>query len=303
MNEQVLHPKSEHHGNRIDVYLANLELGLTRSAIKALITKGNIFLNGERVTKAGVLISSGDTISIKQPIISTEDNIEPQDIPLDIVYQDNDIAVINKPQGMTTHPGAGNSRDTLANALLFHFDKLSTINGVFRPGIVHRLDKDTSGLLIIAKNDASHAKIAADLKAHKIGRYYTALLQDRLGEDSGEIATEIGRNPKDRKKMAVVERGRGSLTSFKVLQRYEQFTLVEFQLYTGRTHQIRVHAKHIQHPVVGDKLYGSKKQYNLKGQLLHASKLEFNHPLSGHFLSFTSELPRDFSDFLAKLKK
>ena len=287
---------------RIDIYIASQQLELTRSAVKGLIEKGSVFHNGVQASKAGLLVSDGDVIGLVG--LSKEQNkVLPQDLPIDIIYQDNDLAVVNKAQGMVVHPAAGNFHNTLANALLFHFSNLSDINGELRPGIVHRLDKDTSGLLLIAKNNQSHLSLASQFKARSVERYYTALLQGNLKEDGGEIVTEIGRNPKDRKKMVVTKSGKQAITTWKVLERFPQFCLVEFKLYTGRTHQIRVQAQYLGHPVVGDKVYGGRKRGKLEGQLLHASKLVFTHPTTQERVGFTSSLPSYFADFLAKLPK
>ncbi|MGI6213813.1 MAG: RluA family pseudouridine synthase [Christensenellales bacterium] len=302
MNERILYPEEKYSGARIDTFLSEQSLGLTRSGIKNLIEKGQVLLNGKAVKKAGAQLKAGDTVSVLLPEQEPR-KVLPQNIPIEIIYQDEDLAVINKAQGMVTHPAAGNYQNTLVNALLYHIKELSSLNGELRPGIVHRLDKDTSGLLIIAKNNTAHIRLAAQIKARSAGRYYTALLHGRLKEDEGEIKTEIGRSPKDRKKMAVVEEGREAVTSFKVLQRFDKFTLAEFKLQTGRTHQIRVHAKYIGHPVAGDRAYGPREHYNLRGQLLHAGKIEFTHPATGERMSFTSDLPPYFAEFLAKLRK
>jgi len=301
MDELILHAKCV-APTRIDNFIASQQLGLTRSGVKSLIEKGSVFHNGLQVKKAGLSVANGDIISIKG-YQKEQPQILPQDLPLDIVYQDDDIAIINKAQGMVVHPAAGNYQNTLVNALLFHFKELSDINGKLRPGIVHRLDKDTSGLLLIAKNNPSHLHLAAQFKEHSVERYYTALLQGNLKEDKGEIVAEIGRNPKDRKKMGVVEGGRQAITSWSVIERFAQYCLVKFKLYTGRTHQIRVHAQHLGHPVAGDKVYGGKSKDNLKGQLLHADKLAFTHPTIQERLCFTAPLPSYFADFLSKLSK
>ncbi len=228
----------------------------------------------------------------------------PEDIPLDIVYQDNDVAVINKPQGMVVHAGNGNKSSTLVNALLYHLDNLSGINGVIRPGIVHRIDKNTSGLLVVAKNDAAHVKLAEQLADKSCRRIYYALLEGVVKDDFGVIDTFIGRNPKDRKKMSVTSYGRRAITEYRVIERYNGYTLCEFSLKTGRTHQIRVHCKHIGHPIVGDPEYGYKSnKFGLNGQLLHAGKLEFIHPTTGKKVCFEAPLPEYFVKTLKILKK
>ena len=232
---------------------------------------------------------------------------KPEEIPIEIVYEDADIAVVNKPQGMTVHMGNGNFEGTLVNALLFKLDSLSGINGVIRPGIVHRIDKDTSGLLVVAKNDAAHLGLSKQIEEKSCKRTYLALLEGVMKEDSGTVTTYIGRDPRDRVKMAVVppEKGKLAITDFTVLKRFKEgFTLCRFDLRTGRTHQIRVHAKHLSHPVVGDPVYGVKKQkFNLNGQLLHAWRLRLTHPKTGKEMTFEAPLPDYFVKVLNKLEE
>lgn len=291
---------TERINKRVDVYLSE-KLGFTRSRIKKLCDDGNVSLDGI-VVKSNKILNSGKVIEVCIPD-NVELNLEPQDIPLKIVYQDDDVAVIDKPQGMTVHAGNGTCGATLVNALLYHLDNLSGINGVIRPGIVHRIDKNTSGLLVVAKNDDAHLKLAKQLENKTCKRIYVALLEGVLKTDSGRIETFIERNPKDRTKMAVVTDGRIAITDYKVLKRFENYTLCEFSLKTGRTHQIRVHAKHIGHPIVGDKEYGYKNQkFHLEGQLLHAEKLEFVHPRTWEKVSFFSPLPEYFQDILKKIR-
>lgn len=291
---------TERINKRVDVYLSE-KLGFTRSRIKKLCDDGNVSLDGI-VVKSNKILNSGKVIEVCLPD-NVELDLKPQDIPLKIVYQDDDVAVIDKPQGMTVHAGNGTCGATLVNALLYHLDNLSGINGVIRPGIVHRIDKNTSGLLVVAKNDDAHLKLAKQLENKTCKRIYVALLEGVLKTDSGRIETFIGRNPKDRTKMAVVTDGRIAITDYKVLKRFENYTLCEFSLKTGRTHQIRVHAKHIGHPIVGDKEYGYKNQkFHLEGQLLHAEKLEFVHPRTGEKVSFFSPLPEYFQDILKKIR-
>jgi 23S rRNA pseudouridine1911/1915/1917 synthase len=219
------------------------------------------------------------------------------------VYQDSDLAIIDKPQGLTVHAGNGTNGSTLVNALLFHLDNLSGINGVIRPGIVHRIDKNTSGLLVVAKNDNAHVSLAKQIETKTCKRLYYALLEGVLKNDSGVIETNIGRNPKDRTKMAVVSNGRNAVTEYKVIKRFSNYTLCEFSLKTGRTHQIRVHSKHIGHPVVGDKEYGFKNQkFKLEGQLLHAHQLSFVHPTTGEQVTFESPIPEYFEKILKSIK-
>lgn len=287
-------------GVRADVFLAS-QLDCTRSFIKKLCDDGFLTVNG-KVAKSNKQLKKGDLIEIALPEVKNLD-IVPENIPLKIVYQDSDVAVIDKPQGLTVHAGNGTHGSTLVNALLYHLDNLSGINGVVRPGIVHRIDKNTSGLLVVAKNDKAHLALAKQLEDKTCGRTYFALLEGVLKTDSGVIRTFIGRNQKDRTKMAVTSSGREAITEYKVIKRYENFTLCSFSLKTGRTHQIRVHAKHLGHPIVGDKEYGYKSQkFNLDGQLLHAGRLEFVHPTSNKKVSFESPLPEYFEKVLKSLK-
>lgn len=288
---------------RADVFLSeNLE-GYTRSAVKKLFEKGLVTLNGKAV-KASQSVGGGDVIKVSLPE-AVEYSAKPENIPLDIVYEDDDIAVVNKPQGMTVHMGNGNVDGTLVNALLYRLDSLSGINGVIRPGIVHRIDKDTSGLLVVAKNDAAHLSLSKQIEEKTCKRTYLALLEGAVKTDSGTVTTYIGRDPSDRIKMAVTEPGKGKLavTDYTVLTRYKEgFTLCRFDLRTGRTHQIRVHARHIGHPVVGDPVYGVKKQkFKLDGQLLHAWRLKLVHPKTGEEMSFEAPLPDYFEKILKKL--
>jgi 23S rRNA pseudouridine1911/1915/1917 synthase len=287
---------------RADSFLSE-KLDISRSAIKKLIESGNVFLNGKAV-KASQKISSGDTLEVNIPDLEVC-QAKPEDIPLDIVYEDEDIAVINKAQGMTVHMGAGNYEGTLVNALLYRLDSLSGINGVIRPGIVHRIDKDTSGLLVVAKNDKAHISLSEQIATKTCKRVYLALLEGKLKNDSGNVTTYIGRSPTDRVKMAVVspDKGKIAITDYQVVKRYIGYTLCRFDLHTGRTHQIRVHAKYLGHPIVGDEVYGIKKQkFNLKGQLLHAWKLTLIHPTTGKEMTFEAPLPDYFKEVLSKLK-
>ena len=289
---------------RLDVFLS-ARLGVTRSAAKKLLDGGHITVGGKAV-KASRPVNAGEEVVAEIPDPETLDLI-PQDIPVDIVYEDEDIAVVNKPQGLTVHAGSGNLSGTLVNALLYRLNSLSSINGVVRPGIVHRIDKDTSGLLVVAKNDAAHLSLSAQIAEKTCRREYLALCEGIFKEDTGRIETYIGRSPSDRVKMAVVpkEKGKYALTEYEVQARYaEGFTLARFRLYTGRTHQIRVHCRHIGHPVVGDPVYGSKKQkFHLAGQLLHACRLELTHPRTGERMSFEAPLPAYFTDVLSRLER
>lgn len=287
--------------DRADVFLSE-NLQSTRSAVKKLF-QGGVTING-KPAKPSLAVNIGDEICVTLPD-AVEYAAKPEDIPLDIVYEDDDIAVVNKPQGMTVHMGNGNIDGTLVNALLYRLDKLSGINGVIRPGIVHRIDKDTSGLLVVAKNDAAHLSLSKQIEEKTCKRTYLALLEGNLKEDSGTVTTYIGRDPSDRVKMAVVppEKGKLAITDFEVLKRYgEGYTLCKFDLRTGRTHQIRVHAKYLCHPVVGDPVYGIKKQrFKLNGQLLHAWKLKLVHPRTGKEMEFEAPLPDYFVNILDKL--
>ena len=296
-NKIIIADKSE----RLDVFLSE-KLDKTRSAVKKLVDDGVITVNGNKV-KAGRTLKIGEEISVSIPDPVKLD-LEAENIPLDIIYQDKDIAIINKPQGMTVHAGNGTHGSTLVNALLYHLDSLSGINGVIRPGIVHRIDKDTSGLLVVAKNDAAHLSLSEQIKNKTCHRIYLALLEGTVKQNDGVIDTFIGRSDKNRTMMAVKDSGRRAVTHFKVLKRYKEFTFAEFKLETGRTHQIRVHCKYIGHPIVGDPVYGYEKQkFKLNGQLLHAWKLELTHPSTGERMSFEAPLPDYFQAVLQKLDK
>ena len=287
---------------RADVALSERLEGYTRSALKKLFEGGLVTING-KPAKPSQSVSAGDKVSVQLPD-PVECAARPEDIPIDIIYEDDDVAVINKPQGLTVHAGNGNVDGTLVNALLFKLGNLSGIGGVIRPGIVHRIDKNTSGLLVVAKNDKAHLSLAGQIAEKTCHRTYVALLEGNLKEDSGTVTTYIGRSQSDRTKMAVVppEKGKIAITDYTVLDRAQGYTLCRFDLQTGRTHQIRVHAKHLNHPIVGDDVYGRKKrEFSLEGQLLHAYRLEFTHPTSGERLSFTAPLPDYFKAVLKKL--
>lgn len=286
-------------GARLDKALADLT-DLSRSQANDEIKKGTVLVNGEPV-KAKYTVKEGDIISYQLPEEEILD-YEAEDIPIDIVYEDEDLAIINKAQGMVVHPSAGHSSGTLVNALLYHIKDLSTINGVVRPGIVHRIDKDTSGLLMIAKNDKAHHILADELKAKKSLRKYLAIVHGNLPNDRGIIEAPIGRSEKDRKKQAVTAKGKDAITRFQVVERFGDFTLVELSLETGRTHQIRVHMAYIGHPVAGDPLYGPRKTLAGNGQFLHAQTLGFTHPSTGEMVTFTAEPPIIFRQTLEKLR-
>ena len=287
---------------RLDVFLAE-KTGKTRSAIKKLCEEGNVKVNGNLPKKAGDALKVGSTVEVLIPD-AVRLATEAEDIPIDIVYQDRDIAVINKPQGLTVHTGNGVHGSTLVNALLYHLDSLSGINGVLRPGIVHRIDKDTSGLLVVAKNDGSHLSLSEQIKEKTCARIYIALLEGVLKSDRGTVDTFIGRSQKNRTMMAVTREGRRAVTHYEVIKRYGNYTLCRFKLETGRTHQIRVHSKHLGHPIVGDPVYNTKvDKFGLKGQLLHAERLELTHPTTGERMSFEAPMPDYFVNVLESLEK
>lgn len=289
---------------RIDKYIADAGIGLSRSGAVNLILSGNVLVNGCSVGK-NYKLSADDIISVTVPEpVAYEAKAE--NIPLDIVYEDDYLLVVNKPKGMVVHPAAGNYDGTLVNALLYHCgDSLSGINGVLRPGIVHRIDKDTSGLLIVAKNDFAHTKLAQQIKEHSFTREYQAIVYGNVKDDSAVVDAPIGRNPNDRKKMCVISKNsKNAVTHYYVVTRYKGYTHIRCVLETGRTHQIRVHMAYIGHPVSGDKVYGVKNEkVAFEGQCLHAGKIGFIHPKTGEYLEFVSPLPEYFSNYLEKLGK
>ena len=285
---------------RIDKVLGHHFSQFSRSHLQKWIEDGNVKVNGQ-VVKPKYKLAVGDQVAIT-PEAPQKIDLEPENIPLDIVYEDDDVVVVNKPQGMVVHPAPGHPNHTLVNALLYHCP-LSTINGEFRPGIVHRIDKDTSGLLMVAKNDMAHRSLAAQLKAKTNKREYVALVHGVIKQDTGTIDAPIGRSRKDRKKQAIVADGRHAVTHFKVLKRFRHYTLVSCRLETGRTHQIRVHMKSIGHPLAGDPLYGPRKTLPGNGQYLHARELGFKHPRTGKELLFTAPLPAYFQQMLDKLER
>lgn len=288
-------------GTRLDVFISKEFENRSRSYIQGIIEGENAVVNG-KCRKSNFKLKLEDIITLKVPD-PVELNVKAEDIPLDILYEDSDVIVINKPQDMVVHPAPGNYSGTLVNALLNHCTDLSGINGVLRPGIVHRIDKDTSGALVVAKNDNAHNSLAAQLKDHSMTRSYIALVEGIIKSNEGTIDEPIGRHPKDRIKMAIVESGKKAVTHFKVLERFESNTLVECNLETGRTHQIRVHMAKIGHPLVGDLIYGFKKQkFNLKGQVLHAKRLGFIHPSTNEYMEFISPLPKYLEKLITKLK-
>ncbi|TDT61828.1 RluA family pseudouridine synthase [Fonticella tunisiensis] len=295
--------EEEDSGKRIDVYISEKLNDLSRSQVQKLINDEKIKLKNKKV-KSNYKIKPGDEISVDIPE-PVKLEVVPEDIDIEIMYEDDYIAVVNKPQGMVVHPAAGNNSGTLVNALLARCTSLSSINGVVRPGIVHRIDKDTSGVLVVAKNDEAHRSLSEQIKEHSVKRVYMALTEGIIKNDSGTISAAIGRHPVERKKMAVVTKnGRHAITHYKVLKRYKENTLIEARLETGRTHQIRVHMAYIGHPLVGDPVYGYKKQkYKLKGQALHAAVLGFIHPATKEYMEFTAPLPEYFKELLRKIDR
>lgn len=300
MNETVLTVMEEEANLRVDMFVSAKIAELSRNGVQTLIEKGKVSVNGKE-TKANYKVKVGDKILVIQneavPI-----GIVPQNIPLDIVYEDDSVLVINKPRGLVVHPAAGNEDGTLVNAILYHCgDSLSGINGEIRPGIVHRIDKDTTGLLVVAKNDKAHLSLAEQLGTRTLSREYYALVHGNIKEEEGTVDAPIGRNPKDRKKMCVLrDGGREAVTDYKVVERFGTATLVKCKLRTGRTHQIRVHMNYIGHPIFGDPVYGVKHEnFSLAGQLLHAKGIGFTHPESGKTVSFEVALPEDFERILA----
>ena len=293
---------ADRDGERLDVFLARMDETLSRSRVQRLIADGHVMVDG-KTPKASQRLSEGATVAVEIPEPEATD-ILPEKIPLDILYEDEDVIVVNKARGMVVHPAAGVSRGTLVNALLAHCKDLSGINGALRPGIVHRLDKDTSGVMIAAKNDAAHRSLAEQIQQKTAKRVYWAILTGNIAEEEGVIHGAIGRNPKDRQKMAVVrENGKDATTKFRVLERFGTYTLVECRLMTGRTHQIRVHMAYIGHPVVGDPKYGAKKcPFSIEGQALHSKTLMFTHPRTGERMEFEAPLPEDMQMILDDLR-
>ncbi|MBR4030653.1 MAG: RluA family pseudouridine synthase [Clostridia bacterium] len=292
---------SDAESTRLDKYLSE-KTDKTRSFIQKAIEQGLVLVNG-KVAQAKTKLHAGDEIQFEEPEIKNADII-PQDIPLEIVYEDDFVLVINKPKGMVVHPAPGNPDNTLVNAIMSHCEgRLSTINSVVRPGIVHRIDKDTSGLLVIAKNDESHNALAEQFKVHSIERVYKAVVKGNFKENSGTINAPIGRHPVHRKKMAVTDKNsKAAVTHFKVLESFNGYTLIECRLETGRTHQIRVHLNYIGHTLLGDTLYGDKNKLGVEGQVLHAGVLGFNHPETNEFVRFESPLPEEFENILTELR-
>ena len=302
MEQREFIVEAEAAGQRIDRFLSGEDTGLSRSALQALVADGHVQCNGKAVAKS-LKLKAGDTVLLEIPDAKPIETV-PQDIPLDIVYEDAHLLVVNKPKGMVVHPAAGNPDGTLVNALLYHCQgRLSSINGVIRPGIVHRIDKNTSGLLIVAKTDSAHNFLAAQIKEHSFTREYEAVLTGgRLKTPTGTVDAPIGRSKYDRKKMCVTEQNsKHAVTHYEVLEELGQYSLVKFRLETGRTHQIRVHSAYIGHPVYGDDVYG-KAVKGIEGQCLHAKKVGFIHPATKEYMEFDSELPDYFQAVLKKLR-
>ena len=292
----------ESDSKRIDAYLSEKLEDTSRVAIQRLVTNGKVLVNGKTV-KASYKVQAGDKIEVEEEV-PVEVSLKAQDIPLDIIYEDKDIIVVNKPKGMVVHPANGNPDGTLVNAIMaICKDSLSGIGGEIRPGIVHRLDKDTSGIIIVAKNDKAHIHLSEQIKEHTVKKTYIALVRGLVKENEATINMPIGRSEKDRKKMAVTKKGKEAITHFKVLERYDKYTLLQVNIETGRTHQIRVHLSQIGYPIVGDEVYSNgKNEWNVKGQCLHAKSLEFTHPVTGEKMYLEAELPQYFKNILEDLE-
>lgn len=287
-------------GERLDKAAA-LKSGISRGIIQEMIDDGHVLVNGKSEKNKYILKQNDSIEIIRRKPKSLE--LEAKDLNIEVVYEDEDVAVVYKPEGMVVHPANGNNEGTLVNGLLYEMDLNDTINDVKRPGIVHRIDKDTSGLLMIAKNDLALKSLSSQLKEHSCNRIYVALVYGEIAENKGRIEAPIGRDPQDRKKMAIVAGGKEAVTNFKVLERFKGFTLIECKLETGRTHQIRVHMKYIGHPLVGDKEYGPKRIIGDTGQFLHAKTIGFKHPRTGKYMEFSHELPSYFIDKLTELRQ
>ena len=302
MESKKMVASSENSGIRLDAYIAENIKNLSRTMVKKLVEDGNVLVNG-CIPKVSYKVQENDEIIVNKPE-AKELDIKAENIPVDVVYEDNDIIVVNKPKGLVVHPANGNWEGTLVNAIMaICKDSLSGIGGEVRPGIVHRLDKDTSGLLIIAKNDEAHLNMSNQIKDRQVRKIYYALVRGIVHENEATINMPIGRSNKDRKKMAVTKDGKEAVTHFKVIERFNKYTLLEVKIDTGRTHQIRVHLSEIGHPVVGDEVYSNgKNEFGVKGQLLHAKSLDFKHPITGKEMHLEVELPDEFKNVLNKLR-
>lgn len=291
-------------GERIDTFLSTNYTEKSRNFFQKLIDDGKVSVNEKRCISKKYKVKYGDIIRFEIPEIE-DISIEAEDIPIDIVYEDEDILIVDKPVGMVVHPAVGNYNNTLVNAIMFHCkDSLSGINGQLRPGIVHRIDKDTSGLLMIAKNDMAHRELASQLEKHSVNRKYKAIVANGFKEDSGRIDKPIGRDKKNRLRQAIdYDNGKRAVTNWRVLERMGRYTLIECKLETGRTHQIRVHMASVNHQLLGDALYGGVNKYGAQGQMLHAYMLGFNHPRTGKYMEFISQLPKHFEEVLDKIRK
>lgn len=300
MKEYIV--SQEEKGKRLDTYIPSVDTDITRTSAQRLIEDGNILVNGKNA-KVSYKIQENDKISVEIPE-PKQIELKAQNIPIEIIYEDSDIIVVNKPKGMVVHPANGNPDGTLVNAIMaIYKDSLSGIGGEIRPGIVHRIDKDTSGLLIVAKNDNAHVKMSEQIKNHEVKKTYIALVRGVFKENEATIDMPIGRSPSDRKKMAVNKNGKNAITHIKVLKRFDKYTLLQVNIETGRTHQIRVHLSHIGYPIVGDYTYSNgKNEFDVIGQCLHAQKLEFKHPITQKDMCLEAELPQYFKDILDKLK-
>ncbi|AKL95551.1 pseudouridine synthase, RluA family [Clostridium aceticum] len=298
MDREIFFVSEEEEGVRLDLYISEQYEDLSRSYLQKLIKEELVKVN-KKLEKSKYIVKEGDEVEVLVPP-PRELDIKPQNIPIDIIYEDEDMVIVNKPQDMVVHPAVGNYENTLVNALLYHCEgKLSSINGVIRPGIVHRIDKDTSGLLMVAKNNVAHRKLAEQLKEHSITRRYHAIALGNIKESKATIDAPIGRHPTQRLKMAVVENGRNAVTHIQVLERFKGYTYIEAKLETGRTHQIRVHLSYIKHPLLGDEVYGGKStKFNLAGQVLHAKVLGFIHPTKKEYMEFEAPLPPSFEKVL-----
>ena len=300
MKEYIV--SQEEKGKRLDTYISSVDTDITRTSAQRLIEDGNILVNGKNA-KVSYKIQENDKISVEIPE-PKQIELKAQNIPIEIIYEDSDIIVVNKPKGMVVHPANGNPDGTLVNAIMaICKDSLSGIGGEIRPGIVHRIDKDTSGLLIVAKNDNAHVKMSEQIKNHEVKKTYIALVRGVFKENEATIDMPIGRSTSDRKKMAVNKNGKNAITHIKVLKRFDKYTLLQVNIETGRTHQIRVHLSHIGYPIVGDYTYSNgKNEFDVVGQCLHAQKLEFKHPITQKDMCLEAELPQYFKDILDKLK-